>query len=65
MPGRSYYLHQAQICHSLAKIGDPGLKDRYLELEVDFLRKAGLELENEDGDEFPLLPDLPGSNRTA
>jgi hypothetical protein len=24
-----------------------------LELEVDFLRKGGLELENEDGDEFP------------
>jgi hypothetical protein len=65
MPHRSYYLHQAQTCRSLATIGEPELKHRYLELELYFLCKAGLEVEDEDGDEFPLVPDLPSSNQKA
>jgi len=63
MPHRSYYLHQAQTCRSLATICEPELTYCYLELEAAFLCKAGSEVE--DGDEFPLVPDLPASNRIA
>jgi hypothetical protein len=41
------------------------LKNRYLELEVHFLSKAVSEVEHEDEDEFPLVPDLPASGRIA
>jgi hypothetical protein len=42
MPALSYCLHQAQVCLSLARgTDDPKLKQRYGELAVDFVERAG------------------------
>ena len=42
MPALSYCLHQAQVCLSLARgTDDAKLKQRYEELAVDFMERAG------------------------
>ena len=51
MSSRSYYLHQAQVCQSLARsAADPALNDRYSELALDFLEKASDPEDEEEGE---------------
>jgi hypothetical protein len=60
MSSRSYYLHQAQVCQSLARsAADPALKDRYSELALDFLEKASDPEDEEEGDILSFLTALP------
>jgi len=42
MQESSYYLHQAQVCMSLARgTDDPNLKQKYEELAIDCLERLG------------------------
>jgi hypothetical protein len=60
MASRSYYLHQARVCQSLARSAvDPALKDRYSTLALDFLDKASETEDEDDGDIFSFLTALP------
>jgi hypothetical protein len=61
MASRSYYLHQAQVCQSLANgTTDPALKDRYTRLALDFLDRAA---ENDEDDPGDFLAFLTGSRK--
>ncbi len=49
MSRRSYFLHQAEVCGSLARgTDDPALKQRYEDLEIDFLQRGSCESELDD-----------------
>ncbi len=44
MSKRSYFLHQAQVCGSLARgAADPKLKQRYEDLAIEFLQRGSRE----------------------
>lgn len=48
MSTRSYFLHQAQVCGSLARgTDDPKLKQRYEDLAVEFLQRGSRESDAE------------------
>jgi len=48
MPGRDYFVRQAETCRSVARYtGDPDLAERLIELAEDFERRAA-----EAADEF-------------
>ncbi len=63
MSTRSYYLHQAQVCGSLARgTDDPKLKQRYEDLAVEFMQRGS----RESDDEIDFLPPAASSrSRTA
>ncbi len=51
MPSRSYYLHQAQVCQSIANATlNPILRDQYTTLALEFLTKAGEATEHDESD---------------
>ncbi len=53
MPSRSYYLHQARVCQSLAACtSDPALKERYERLALEFFADSA----EGDETEAELLP---------
>ncbi len=48
MSRRSYFLHQAQVCGSLARgTDDPKLRQRYEDLAVEFLQRGSRESDAE------------------
>lgn len=48
MSRRSYFLHQAQVCGSLARgTDDPKLKQRYEDLAIEFLQRGSCENDGE------------------
>jgi hypothetical protein len=52
MPWRSYYLHQAKVCRSLANsTPDAGLRDRYEKLALEFVERAW-EVDDSESDDF-------------
>jgi hypothetical protein len=65
MLSRSYYLHQAQVCRSLANAtAEPTLQVRYEKLMLDFLAKAAAADEGDPNDFLDFLtapPKKPGS----
>ncbi len=49
MSRRAYFLHQAEVCGSLARgAEDPSLRQRYEDLQIDFLRRGSREDDRED-----------------
>ena len=55
MTSRSYYLHQAQVCMSLARGTDnPSLKRRYEDLVIEFMNRGWREPDSEDDAESDL-----------
>jgi hypothetical protein len=53
MSRRSYFLHQAEVCGSLARgTDDPSLRQRYEDLQIDFLRRGSREDDGGDDSEI-------------
>jgi hypothetical protein len=57
MPSRSYYLHQARVCQSLARLTDePVLRARYDQLALEFSAQSGEADDTEAGGPPDFIP---------